>query len=262
MGIPILQGRTFDEFDGGDGRRVTIINQTLARRYFGDNDPVGRSVNMPMAGDLEIIGIVGDVLQDGPGSEPKPEVFAPYSQLPLSELHFVIRTDDDAGVITTRVREEMRQLDPELAVAQISTIEALLSRNFAEPRFNAALLTGLAACALLLAIVGIYGVVSYSVAQRTAEIGVRMALGAGRADTVVMVLREVLGVLGLGVLIGLAGSLAGARLIEGFLFDVTARDPATHALVAATLVLAGVLAALLPATRAARVDPLVALRIE
>jgi len=215
-----------------------------------------------MAGDLEIIGVVADVLQEGPGSEPKPEVFAPYPQLPLSEMHFVIQTSAAASEMISRIREEMRRLDPELPVAQVSTIDALLSRSFAEPRFNATLLTGLALCALMLAIVGIYGVVSYSVAQRTGEIGVRMALGAGRGDTIRMVVGEVLSVIAVGMVLGLAGTIAATRLIEGFLFGVTPRDPVTHMAVSLTLALAGVLAALLPASRAARVDPLVALRIE
>jgi len=262
MAIPVAQGRSFDEFDGGDGRKVAIINQTLARRYFPGIDPVGRFVDMPMAGNLEIVGIAADVLQGGPGTEARPEVFVPYAQLPLSEMHIVVHTTEAADRLIAPLRDVVKRHDPELPIARVERLDALLARSVAEPRFNMILLSALASCALVLSIVGIYGIVSYSVAQRTGEIGLRMALGAGRSDTLRLIVREVMVVLGAGVVLGLTGFAAAAEFTRGFLFGVSPSDPLTHFAVALGLLAAGLFAALRPALAAARVDPLVALRAD
>jgi putative ABC transport system permease protein len=262
MAIPIAQGRSFDEFDGGDGRKVAIINQTLARRYFPAIDPVGRFVDMPMAGNLEIVGIAGDVLQGGPGTEARPEVFVPYAQLPLSEMHIVVNTTVAADRLVAQLRDVVNRHDPELPIARVERLDELLAQSVAEPRFNMILLSVLAACALILSAVGIYGIVSYSVAQRTGEIGLRMALGAGRGATLRLIVREVVLVLGAGIVLGLAGFAAAAGFTRGFLFDVSPADPLTHLAVALGLLATGVFAAVRPAMAAARVDPLVALRAD
>jgi len=262
MGIPLIRGRLFDDFDGGEGREVTIVNQALARRYFPDQDPIGKVLRMAMAGDLEIVGIVGDVRHGGLQSEVRPELYVPYRQLPLSDMTIAAYSTLATDQVTRLIEEELVAMDPELAPIEVVTIEDLLAQSIAQPRFNMAMLVGLAICAALLAAVGIYGVVSHSVAQRTGEIGVRMALGASAGDAMALIVRQALWVVGLGVVLGVAGALGASRFIAGLLFGVAATDPATYLAVGAIIIVLGALAATIPARRATAVDPVIALRDE
>jgi putative ABC transport system permease protein len=263
MAIQLRQGRLFDTFDGRDaGPRVAIVNETLARRYFAGGTPLNKHVKMPMAGDLTIVGVVGDVKHDGLQLAAKPEVFVPYYQLALSEMQVVVESDDEAGVVASAVRQVLVRLDPSLPIAKVSRIEDLLSASIAQPRFNMALLIGLAFCAALLAAVGVYGVVTYSVTRRTPEIGVRMALGAGAGDAFRLVVGGAARVVLAGVVLGFAGAAALGKAIDSLLFGVPPLDAVTFTASGLALAITGLLAASVPAARAARIDPVAALRQE
>jgi predicted permease len=262
MGIPLVEGRSIDRLDGTESRSVTVINQTMATRYFGDRSPVGTLLNMPMLGDLEIVGVVGDVRHQGLAVEAEPEVFVPLVQLPLAEAHLVLRSDLEVSTVAALVREEVRRLDPQLPLSQVASMESLLSASVAQPRFNMALILMLALYAVILAGTGIYGVISYSVAQRTGEIGLRMALGASGFDTVALVVRQSMTMLLVGTMAGVVGSVVAGRFIRGLLYSVSPSDPLTLAAVVTGVVTMGLVAAAIPAIRAARVHPVEALRTE
>ncbi len=183
---------------------------------------------MPMAGSLEIIGIVGNVRHGGLQAEAQPELYVPYRQMAFGDMHVVVHSELGPAIVTRLIRDELSAMDPELAPTEVATISDLLYQSIAQPRFNTALLVGLAVCAATLAAVGIYGVVSYSVVQRTSEIGVRMALGASTGDTVGMIVGQAMTVVAIGVVFGVAGALGAARFIEGLLFGVESTDPATY----------------------------------
>ena len=262
MGMRLVEGRLLDDLDGTDTRKVALVNETVARRYFPDRSAIGQVVDMPMAGSLEIVGVVGDIRHDGLGSQANPEMFVPYGQLPLSAMHVVVHTRGDAGAAVRAIRERILAVDPEQPVTKVNLIEDLLADSVAPSRFNMALLLGLAACAVLLAVVGVYGVVSYTVSRRTRELGVRMALGADAASAVGLVLSQAAGVVAGGAVVGVVVSLASARVLQGLLYEVEPVDPWTFAVVVATTLAVGLLAAVVPAARAARVDPVEALRSE
>lgn len=263
MAIPLRRGRPFTSFDGrDDGPKVAIVNETVARRYFAGVDPVGRRIKMPMAGDLEIVGVVGDIRHDGLDAVPDAEVFVPYFQLALSEMQLVVHSDLGKSAVTAAVKTAIGQLDPDLPLGQVSTIEELVSTSIAQPRFNMALLVGLALCAAVLAAVGVYGVVTYSVTRRTAEIGLRLALGADRARAFRLVVFGALKVVLAGVALGLVGAGVLGRALEGMLFGVRPLDLATFAVAALGVVAVGLLAASVPAARASRIDPAAALKQE
>jgi putative ABC transport system permease protein len=262
MGIPLIRGRLFRDEDGQEGQEVAIVNQALVARYFPDQDPLGKVLDMPMAGSAEIIGIVGDTRHDGLQSDVRPELYVPFRQLALADMHVVVFSDLEPARAAALVEEELRAMDPELAPTEITTIAALLRESIAQPRFNTAMLVGLALCAAALAVVGIYGVVSYSVVQRTGEIGVRMALGASASDTVAMIVLQALTLVGLGVALGVAGAIGAARFVEGLLYGIEATDPFTYVAVGALVVALGAVAAAIPARRATGVDPVLALRKE
>ena len=217
---------------------------------------------MPMVPPMEIVGVVGNVRHDGLNSESKPELFVPFVQLPLSEMHIVVHTDADKSVVASAVREEIRHIDSQLPLTNVSNMDELLSTSVATPRFNMALLAGLAFCAVVLAAVGIYGTISYSVGQRTGDIGVRMALGADSGDTIWLVVSQVLRVLGIGITVGVLGSLGLSRVMTGLLYGVAPTDPATYMVVGCGVVIVGIAASVIPAMRATRIDPVVALREE
>jgi putative ABC transport system permease protein len=206
--------------------------------------------------------VVGDEKHDGLQLAAKPEVFVPYYQLALGEMQLVVESGDGTEAVVSRVKRVLRGLDPALPIAKVSRIEDLLSASVAQPRFNMALLIGLACCAALLAAVGVYGVVNYSVARRTSEIGLRMALGAGVGETFRLVVVGALRVAMAGVVLGVIGAAVLGQAIDSLLFGVPSLDFITFAAASLALVAIGALSASLPAARAGRIDPVKALRQE
>ena len=263
MGIALKRGRVFDNFDGREnGPRVAIVNESVVRKYFPTTDPIGRVVKMPMAGDLEIVGVVSDIIHDGLQGTAQAEVFVPYFQFPLTEMQIVMASGADTGALVASVKRELAAIDPALPIVKVSRIEDLVSASIAQPRFNMTLLAGLAICAALLAAVGVYGVVTYAVARRTSEIGVRMALGADADTTFRLVVGGALKVVGAGIIVGLAGAAAAGRSLQTLLFGVPPLDLVTYLASGLALFAVGFIAASLPARRAARIDPVGALRTE
>ena len=263
MGIRLKQGRVFDAYDGREGGpKVAIVNESVVRRYFGAVDPLDKLVRMPMAGDLHIVGVVGDIRHDGLQASSQAEVFVPYDQFPLSQMQIVVSTDLDAATIVKGVKAQLAAIDPTLPIARVSTIEDLVSASIAQPRFNMTLLAALALCAALLAAVGVYGVVTYSVSRRTAEIGVRMALGADAGRTFRLVVGGALKVVLVGVVLGLGGAALAGRSVRNILYGVPPIDVLTFAASGLGIIAIGLIAASVPALRASRIDPVGALRQE
>ncbi|HYN05923.1 MAG TPA: ABC transporter permease [Vicinamibacterales bacterium] len=263
MAIPLRAGRVFDRSDGrDDGPRVAIVNETLAKRYFGSASPIDRRVKMPMAGDLTIVGVVGDIKHDGLQAMAAPEVFVPYDRLALSEMQVVVLSDLSVGEVTSAARAAISGIDAALPIAKISAIEDLVSASIAQPRFNMMLIIGLALSAAGLAAVGVYGLVTYAVTRRTVEIGLRAALGADPTQTFRLVVGGALRLVMVGVVLGLIGAAALSRSLDSLLFGVRPLDPQTYLMAGLGLVVVGLAAASVPAARAARIDPVRALRQE
>jgi putative ABC transport system permease protein len=268
MGVPLLKGRLFNETDAADTTGRIVINETMARKHWPGEDPIGKRVRInwgsPAVED-EIIGVVGDVKHyglDTPASAVRPMIYWPYARYPYGTMTVAIKTAGDPTSLVNTLGGVLRRLDPDLALAGVRTMEDVVSSSVAERRLTMLLLTILAGAALVLAAVGIYGVIAYSVTQRTQEIGIRMALGAQRADVLRMVVRQALLMVAAGIAAGAAGALLLTRLMEGLLFDVTPTDPVTFALVSTVLIGVAVVASGVPGLRATRVDPVIALRAE
>ncbi len=264
MAIPLLAGRLFLEQDTGESQAVTVINETLARRYWPGENPIGRRLKNRFGGDklLEVVGIVRDTQQMGLDSGVKPEIYVPYTQRPWSFMTFAIRSSGDPLSLAGAVRSQLSAVDKDVPIYSIATMEQRMSDSVSQRRFNMVLLGLFAAVALALAVVGIYGVMSYTVTQRTHEIGIRTALGARPGDVMKLVIGRGMALALTGVGIGLTASFALTRLMNNLLFGVSASDPLTFALIALTLTGVAFLACLVPARRATKVDPIVALRQE
>jgi putative ABC transport system permease protein len=266
IGVPLLSGRLFTDSDNADKPVVIIINQTLARRYFSGEDPIGKRLRFGRPDQEEpwytIVGVAGDEKQDGLGIDVKPEIYQSYLQSARSGMTLIVRAEADPKGLIGAVRGELWGVDKEIPVYDIKTMQEVLYESVARERFTVLLLTIFAAVALILSAAGIYSVMSYSVAQRTHEIGIRMALGAQVKDVLKLVVRQAMMLALTGVLIGLAGAFALTRLISNLLYDVSVTDPATFGLISLLLVGVALLACLIPARRATRVDPMIALRYE
>jgi predicted permease len=266
LGVPLLAGRTFDDRDAADKPGVVIIGKTIADRLFAGRDPVGRKLrysSIQSDGDL-IVGVVGDVKITGLDEAVRPVLYYPFRQSASPFMSLVVRTDADPTALAASIRNEIRNLEPGTAILAINSMDQMIAQTPASfmRRFPALLIGIFAIVALLLASIGIYGVVSYSVSQQTHHIGVRMALGASPSDILRMVLKQGLLLAIAGVAIGIAAAFGLMRLLRTLLFEVSTNDAATFALVAGALFIVALLACYLPARRATRVDPLVALRYE
>jgi putative ABC transport system permease protein len=266
MNIPVLQGRVFDDHDrAAQQPHLVVINQTLAKQFYPNESPVGKRLSVQWGhpnDPYEIAGVVGDVHEKSLDADPKPGVFVANLQEPNGFSNLVVRTHGDPKLLAQAIQREIHALDHDIPISDVKTMDEDVAASVAAPRFNTILLAGFAGLALALSAVGIFGVISYSVAQRTQELGIRRALGANSCSMMRLVLVEGLGLAGIGLAIGLAGALAVTRLLESLLFGVTATDPLTFGVVGAILALVALLASYLPARRAAAVDPIVALRYE
>jgi len=268
MGIRLLRGREFTRRDDATSAGVVIVSESVAEQIWPGEDPLGKRLSMkdePGPGDwLTVVGVVGDIAQRRLDGTRDAAVYQSYAQLGqtffLEHMTFVARAVDGPEVVLAGMREAIREVDRAQPIGSIGTMNATISATVAEPLFQARLIGAFSVFALLLAGIGIYGVVAYAVAERTHEIGIRVALGAVSADVVGMVLRRVVALVLPGVALGVAGALAVMRVLTALLFDVKPNDPATLVAVALVLVAVALLAGLVPARRASRVDPLVALR--
>jgi putative ABC transport system permease protein len=266
MRIPVLAGRAFDSRDSRDSVPVVIINQALVAKFFPNENPLGQHLlidgtNPPKP--AEIIGVVGSSHHDSLAIEPQPEYYLPLSQNPARANHLVLRTSlDNLAGLQGALRAAIREIDPDVFVPKVVPLEKLINGTLAAPRFNMVLLGCFAGVAMILAAIGIYGVIAYGVTQRTREIGIRLALGAQRVDVLRLILVQSMSIVGIGLAIGLSGALFLTRWMSSLLFGVSAHDFIVHGLVLFLLAGAGLVASYIPARRAMSVDPVVALRYE
>jgi putative ABC transport system permease protein len=261
--IPVKRGRDFTEHDDAASPAVAVISESMARQFYPAEDPLGQRIQMGNGSKpAEIVGVVGDVRDQELESKGRPAVYEPAAQVPFGSMYYGLRSEGDPASLISGVRAAIRELDPELPIDAIGTVDALVSNSLSQRRFSMLLMAVFGGLALVLAMIGIYGVISYSVAQATREIGIRVALGAAHGD----VLRMVFGYAGVlmvvGLTIGTVAAMAAGRLLQSQLFEVRPADPATYIGVAAVLLITGLVACAVPAVRAMRVDPLVALRNE
>ena len=271
VGNEVVSGRQFTPQDDQDHPGVVIVNEAFVRRYFPTEKPIGQRLKLnPPARiwrnerftSFEIVGVTRNVKSAGLNSEPEPTYYVPTTQAPLQDMTILVRTQSDPTAIVPALRSAVWAIDPNQPVSNINTLEKLMSDSIAQPRLNMLLMGLFGALALILAAVGIYGLLSYAVTQRTREIGVRMALGASMADVLKLVMKQVVVLALIGEVIGIAGALALTRVMRGMLFAVTPTDATTFVAVSAVLLAVALLACYFPARRATRVDPLVALRYE
>ena len=275
MGIPLLRGRLFDDQDIEGRTLVAVIDETMANEFWPDEDPIGRRVAFEFIGDgtppdpvwREVVGVVGHVRHYELKSQSRVQLYVPYTQPPIwfdrrPPLALFVRTQQAPATIVSAVRAELAQLDPNLPLFETQTMDDVMSREMATDRMFSGLLMIFSAVALVLAAVGLYGIIAYTVARRTHEIGLRMALGAGRSDVLALVMRCAVALTATGIAIGLAAAFAVTRMLGSLLFEIDPHDPLTFGGIAVLLALIALAASYVPAYRATRVDPVVALRYE
>jgi putative ABC transport system permease protein len=267
MGIPLIRGRGFADTDRVGAPRVALVNRTLAEAIFPGEDPIGHRItfNDPESPDaewVEIVGVVGSVRDESLAKEPNGETYLCAFQSPQDVATIVAKTSGDPAALTGALRAAVHDVDPDLPVYRVRTLKSVVADSLSDQRFNATLFSIFAALALILASVGVYGVITYSVSQRTSEMGLRLALGAERREVLALVVRQAMARVAIGVAVGLAGALAAGRFLRSLVVGVPVRDPLTFGGVALVLLAVALLATWLPARRATRVDPVVALRSE
>jgi putative ABC transport system permease protein len=264
LGIPLLRGRTFTTRDTEKSPMVAVVDETFVKRNFPGEDPLGRGIDIGNGTDgfYEIVGVVGDVRHDGLARVPGPTMYVPFGQDVFGSMVLVARTEGDPVQMAPAVRQIVREIDPALPAFAVAPLDEVVSDSVAQRRFAMLLLAAFALVALFLAAVGLYGVVAYAVSQRTQEIGVRMAIGAQRGDVLSLIVGGGMKLAAIGVVLGLVGALALSGAVRTMLFDVTPLDPASYGITALVLLAVAVLACYVPARRASRVDPIVALRSE
>ncbi len=263
MNVPIIEGRTFTRDEDEEGKTVVLVDETLARRFWPNQSAVGKHIKYDSPKWHEIIGVVKQVGIYGSESKPLIKIYTPFGRFPPRAARLSVRSSTTSPeLLTAAVTRAVQEVDKDLPVVEVTTLESILARESSTRRFNAMLFSVFAALALILAATGVYGVLSYSVSQRTHEVGIRMALGAGRRDVLRLFMGQGMRLVLLGLVIGLGGAFAVTRLMSSLLFGVSTTDKTTFLIVAGVLMFVGVLACYLPARRATRVDPLVALRYE
>jgi predicted permease len=264
MGIPVLRGRAFDLRDNEDGPLVVIINDAMARTFWAQRDPIGQRVRFSESKWRAVVGIVGNVHHESLGSKPEPELYLPYAQVPNVEARptIVLRTATEPTSLTAALRRAVSEVDPNVPLDQIATIKQIASRSVGQPRFRTAVLLMFAILALFVASIGLYGVMSYLMSQRTREFGIRIAVGASSGALLRLVLGQAAKLVSIGICLGLVGAILLARSIASLLYGITPFDTATFASVSLPLAIVALLASYIPARRAASVDPMVALRYE
>ena len=263
MGIPLVSGRAFGTQDVAGNERVVLINSTLARQAFPNEDPLGRRLrggNVPDTAWARVVGVIGDVRHSSLDAEPMGEVYFPLAQYNMSFQAIVVRTSSDPGAMLESIRRVVREIDATVPVVDLRTLETAVKGSMARRRVVLQLLSVFAMIGLVLGAIGVYGVVAYAVTQRTQEIGVRLALGAPRRSIVGMVVRSGMGYTMAGLVVGLLGALAMARTLQGLVYDVSTTDPLTYAAVATSVLVVALLASWIPAWRASRADPVLAMR--
>jgi putative ABC transport system permease protein len=265
MGIPLIKGRLFTGEEFAKSAGVVIVSESLARQNFPGEDPIGKSIVIDMKDQnlpSRIVGVVGDVKHYGLNTTAPPTAYWPHVELAIGLMTLVLRSDANPKQLISPVRQVVAAMDPELPITRIATMNELLADSVARERFNAMLLSIFAGAALLLAVVGVYGLMAYSVSQQTREFGIRMALGSPSRRVLKMVLLQGIWLSAIGIVIGILAGLASTRLLAGLLFNLPPTDPLIFVLVAVALESAAIGACLIPAYRATRVDPIVALRYE
>jgi putative ABC transport system permease protein len=276
--IPLVRGRPFSDRDRAGAAPVVVVNAAMAKKYWPGQDAIGQHITIgkglgPEFDDpvREIVGIVGDVRELGLDQDPPPAMYVPWYQMSdaltklgnsLIPASWIVRSAAPTASLTAEIQKEFQAVDAQLPIAQVQSMDQIISKSIAQQNFNMVLLTIFGAIALLLAAIGIYGLMSYSVAQNTHDIGVRVALGADRRHILSLVVSRGMKLAGVGLLIGVGGAFAASRLLARLLFGVRPTDPLTYVLVVAALGTIAFLACYLPARRAMRVDPIVALRAE
>jgi len=261
MGVPVIAGRTFTDQDDADAPAVALVNQAIVRQFWSNQNPLGKRViigNLPKP--FEVVGVLGDAKNDSLSLAPKAEVYVPYPQLASPLLYLSVRTTLEPHGLTSALREQVVASDPDQALTDVQTMQERLETASASPRFIMLLIGVLSATAFILAVVGIYGVIAYSVAQRTKELGIRIALGADRGDILRLVIGNGLTLTVTGIVIGLAGSIALTRAISAMLYQTSPTDPTIFGISVGLFLAVALVASYLPARRATRIDPGEALR--
>jgi putative ABC transport system permease protein len=258
-GLRLIRGRDFDVSDGPKAPPVLLINEAAVKE-FGGKDPIGQQVDM---GDgFTVIGIVSDARRRSLNEPPRPALYLPYTQFVLPYMGAIVRTDRGAGAVASAVKTAVAQVDPDLPIGDVKTMEQIIEDSTGEPRFRSFLIASFAVLALMLAAVGVYGLISFTVTQRVPEIGVRLALGASPRQVFTQVIGQGLKLAVIGVAVGLLASVAATTLVSGLLFNTSATDPIVYGSLAVLLLAMAALACYVPARRAMRVDPMTALRSE